>query len=51
MLAIVEGAITQRFNKAFDTRDRRFQFMRHVRHKVASDVFEMSELRHIIEDD
>src|SRR5207244_2427385 len=51
IFAIIESAIAQRLNKAFDTRNRRFQFMRYVRYKVASDVFEMSELRHIIEDD
>ena len=51
VLAVFEGAIAQRLDEAFDARDGGFQFMRHIGHKIASNVFQVAQLRHIVQHD
>src|SRR5262249_45733889 len=51
VLAVLEGTIAERLDKAFDARNGGFQFMRHIGHKVAANVFQVAQLRHVVQHD
>ncbi len=49
VLAVVQAALQQRFDEAFDRGHRRAELVAGVGHEIAADVFQMPELRHVAE--